>query len=40
MLLCLDNFVMHVSYLAGTPAVVLWGPPAPEIYGYPGQYHL
>lgn len=36
----LDNFAMHASYLAGTPAVVLWGPTAPEIYGYSGQYHL
>ncbi len=35
-----DNFAMHAAYLAGTPAVVLWGPTDPEIYGYPGQYHL
>ena len=39
-LITLDNFAMHASYLAGTPAVVLWGPTNPEIYGYPGQHHL
>lgn len=35
-----DNFAMHAAYLAGTPAVVLWGPTDPGIYGYPGQYPL
>jgi ADP-heptose:LPS heptosyltransferase len=35
-----DNFVMHVAHLAGTPAVVLWGPTQHEVYGYPRQVHL
>jgi hypothetical protein len=38
--LCLDNFPMHAAYLAGTSAVVIGGPTASEVYGYPGQYHL
>jgi ADP-heptose:LPS heptosyltransferase len=36
----IDNFAMHAAHLAGVPALVLWGPTAPEIYGYPGQYHF
>jgi ADP-heptose:LPS heptosyltransferase len=39
-LITLDNFAMHASHLAGTPAVILWGPTNPAIYGYPGQHHL
>lgn len=35
-----DNFAMHAAFLAGTPAVVLWGPTDQGMYGYPGQYHL
>jgi hypothetical protein len=35
-----DNFVMHAAYLVGAPAVVLWGPTLPEVYGYEGQLHL
>jgi len=35
-----DNFVMHCSHLAGTPAVVLWGPTDPCVYGYSGQIHI
>jgi ADP-heptose:LPS heptosyltransferase len=35
-----DNFIMHAAFLAGTPAIVLWGPTSPEVYGYPGQCHL
>lgn len=35
-----DNFAMHAAYLAGTQAVVLWGPTESEIYGYPGQYNI
>jgi ADP-heptose:LPS heptosyltransferase len=35
-----DNFVMHCSHLSQTPAVVLWGPTDPEVYGYAGQIHL
>ncbi|MHC9542059.1 MAG: glycosyltransferase family 9 protein [Vulcanimicrobiota bacterium] len=35
-----DNFIMHAACLASVPAVVLWGPTSPEVYGYPGQYHI
>lgn len=35
-----DSFAMHAAHLAGTPAVVLWGPTRPEVYGYPEQVHL
>jgi ADP-heptose:LPS heptosyltransferase len=35
-----DNFIMHASHLKGVPAVVLWGPTVPEVYGWPGQIHL
>jgi ADP-heptose:LPS heptosyltransferase len=40
MVITIDSFAMHAAHLAGTPAVVLWGPTDPEIYGHPGQYHL
>ena len=36
----IDSFAMHAAHLTGTPAVVLWGPTSPEIYGYPRQIHL
>lgn len=35
-----DTFAMHAAYLTGTPAVVLWGPTDPAVYGYPGHVHL
>jgi ADP-heptose:LPS heptosyltransferase len=35
-----DNFIMHAAHLAGTPAVVTWGPTQHEVYGYPEQIHL
>ena len=35
-----DNFVMHAAHLAGTPAVVVWGPTHHDVYGYPEQFHL
>jgi ADP-heptose:LPS heptosyltransferase len=35
-----DNFIMHASHLAGTPAVVAWGPTDHLVYGYPEQVHL
>jgi ADP-heptose:LPS heptosyltransferase len=37
---CADNFVMHTAHLAGTPAVVTWGPTDPVVYGYQGQIHF
>ena len=35
-----DNFIMHAARLTGTPAIVLWGPTSPEIYGYDNHVHL
>jgi len=35
-----DNYVMHAAHLAGTPAIVLWGPTDHRIYGYECQIHL
>ena len=35
-----DSFIMHAAKLCGVPAVVLWGPTDPRIYGYAGQFHL
>jgi ADP-heptose:LPS heptosyltransferase len=35
-----DNFVMHAAHLAGTPAVVLWGPTSDAVYGYREQVHI
>ena len=36
----LDSFIMHAAHLAGTPAIVLWGPTDPATYGYAEQVHL
>jgi ADP-heptose:LPS heptosyltransferase len=35
-----DNFVMHCAHLAEKPCVVVWGPTAPEVYGYSGHSHV
>src|SRR3989338_4160 len=35
-----DNFFVHVAHLVGVPAVVVWGPTDPHVYGYPEQIHL
>lgn len=35
-----DNSIMHISYMVQTPAVVLWGPTDPDIYGYGNQVNL
>ncbi|MBF0563959.1 MAG: hypothetical protein HQK89_01820 [Nitrospirae bacterium] len=35
-----DNFIMHAAHLVGIPAVVLWGPTEPFVYGYKEQRHL
>ncbi len=35
-----DNFIMHAAHLVGIPAVVLWGPTRPDVYGYPEQKHI
>jgi ADP-heptose:LPS heptosyltransferase len=35
-----DNFIMHVAHMVGTPAVVLWGPTSSGTYGYPEQIHI
>ncbi len=36
----IDTFAMHAAHLVGTPAVVLWGPTDPSIYGYSDQRHF
>lgn len=35
-----DNFVMHSAYLVNKPAIVLWGPTDPKVYGYNTHIHL
>ncbi len=35
-----DSFVMHASRLTNTPAVILWGPTDPLVFGYDNQIHL
>ncbi|MBF0345850.1 MAG: hypothetical protein HQL06_16680 [Nitrospirae bacterium] len=40
MVITSDNFIMHAAHLVGTPAVVLWGPTEPFVYGYKEQRHL
>lgn len=34
LVICPDNFIMHVAKLAEKPAIVLFGPTEPERYGY------
>jgi len=36
----LDTLAMHAVRLTETPAIVLWGPTDPTVYGYLGQRHL
>ena len=36
----LDNFIMHIAHLLKKPAVVLWGPTVPEVFGYEEQCHI
>jgi hypothetical protein len=38
--IAVDNFIIHISYMVQTPAVVLWGPTDPDIYGYGNQVNL
>lgn len=40
LVITVDCFIMHASHYVKKPAIVLWGPTQPEIYGYPGQIHL
>jgi len=35
-----DSFLMHGAKCAGVPAVVLWGPSSPEIFGYPDHQNV
>jgi ADP-heptose:LPS heptosyltransferase len=35
-----DNFAMHAAHVWKRPAVVLWGPTDPRVYGYSEQAHL
>lgn len=34
LLISTDSFAMHAAKLVGTPAIILWGPTLPEVYGY------
>lgn len=40
LIVTVDNFIMHAAHLCGVPAVVLWGPTDPRVYGYAEQIHL
>jgi ADP-heptose:LPS heptosyltransferase len=40
MVITIDSFAMHAAHLVKTPGIVLWGPTAPGIFGYPAQHHL
>jgi ADP-heptose:LPS heptosyltransferase len=40
LVITVDTLAMHVARLTKTPAIVLWGPTDPAIYGYPGQRNL
>ena len=31
---------MHAAHLVETPAVVVWGPTKPNVYGYAEQIHI
>jgi len=35
-----DSFVMHAARLTNTPAVILWGPTDPLVFGYDNHIHL
>lgn len=39
-LVTVDNYLVQAAQLVETPAVVLWGPTSPDVYGYPGQVNL
>jgi ADP-heptose:LPS heptosyltransferase len=40
LIVTVDCFLMHAAHYMNRPAVVLWGPTCPEVYGYPRQFHL
>jgi ADP-heptose:LPS heptosyltransferase len=40
LVLCVDNFIMHLAHLAHLPAIVVWGPTRHEVYGYPEHVHF
>jgi ADP-heptose:LPS heptosyltransferase len=40
LLVSTDSFAMHAAKLVGTPAVILWGPTSPDVYGYAGHTHV
>lgn len=40
LVITVDNFIMHAAHLIGVPAIVLWGPTLPDVYGYEKQAHL
>lgn len=35
-----DNFIMHAAKLVEKPAVVVWGPTKPQVYGYEEHIHV
>jgi ADP-heptose:LPS heptosyltransferase len=35
-----DNFIMHAAKLVEKPAVVVWGPTKPQVYGYQEHIHI
>jgi ADP-heptose:LPS heptosyltransferase len=39
-ILSVDNFILHAAHLLGKPAIGLWGPTQPAIYGYSEHMHI
>ncbi len=37
LVITVDNFIMHIAHMVGTPALVIWGPTEKKVYGYPGH---
>lgn len=35
-----DSFLMHGAFMQKTPAIVLWGPTNPEVFGYDAHINL
>lgn len=40
LLISTDNFLAHAAHMTGTPAITLWGPTSPDVYGYPEHKRL
>jgi ADP-heptose:LPS heptosyltransferase len=39
-IICVDNFIMHAAHIIKKPAVIIWGPTHPTVYGYPEHTHI